>query len=129
MSRFYKCNTCGKIVEILNEQMNCPTKCCGEPMSEIVANSEESASLEKHVPVVEEKDGIISVKVGSVAHPMLPEHYIEWIYLLTDQGVQRKKLKPGQMPEVEFRIADNEIVLEVYANCNLHGLWKAKAEE
>ena len=123
---FYKCAQCGKVVMML-DKMPCPTKCCGEPMQELVANTEEAA-FEKHIPVIEEKDNIVVVKVGEVAHPMLPEHYIGFIVLHTDQGYKIKHLKAGDAPVASFAILDNEIVFSAYAYCNLHGLWKKASE-
>lgn len=123
MAKFLVCKECGKIVGLVQE--GCPeTLCCGAPMDVLgpKANGEGEA---KHVPVVTEEEGLVTVKVGEVAHPMEEKHYIDWIYLLTDQGAQRKVLKPGQLPEATFRIADNEVVLAVYAHCNIHGLWQA----
>lgn len=101
-----------------------PVICCGEPMKVIEANTQDAA-VEKHVPVWEVKDGIVSVTVGSVDHPMLEEHYIEWISLQTSAGNQRKCLKPGDAPKVCFAICEGEEIEAVYAYCNLHGLWKA----
>ena len=68
---------------------------------------------------------MIYVKVGEAEHPMLPEHYIEWISLQTKQGNQRKELAPGEKPESCFAICEGDEVEAVYAYCNLHGLWKA----
>lgn len=119
---FYKCDHCGKVVMIL-DKWNCPTVCCGEPMKELVANTEEAA-FEKHIPVIEEKDNVVVVKVGEVPHPMLPEHFISFIVLHTDQGYKIKHLKAGELPVATFAISDNEIVFSAYAYCNLHGLWK-----
>ena len=68
---------------------------------------------------------LVHVEVGEVEHPMFAEHWIEWISLKTDQGIQRKYLKPGEKPAIDFKLCDNETVEEVYAYCNLHGLWKA----
>ena len=93
-------------------------------MKEIVPGTTDAAA-EKHVPVYETADGKVSVKVGSVEHPMLPEHYIEWIALKTKSGNQRKALKPGDKPEACFAICDGDEVEAVYAYCNLHSLWKA----
>ena len=83
------------------------------------------AAVEKHVPVIHTDGQKVTVTVGSTSHPMLEEHYIEWIALATKQGNQRKELKPGQEPQAEFMISEDDEVLEVYAYCNLHGLWKA----
>lgn len=123
---FYKCSHCGKVVMML-EKMNVPTICCGEPMQELVAN-ETDAAVEKHVPVIEEKENVVCVKVGEVAHPMLPEHFISFIVLHTDQGYKIKHLKAGDVPMATFAISDNEIVFSAYAYCNLHGLWKKVSE-
>ena len=123
---FYICKGCGKIVGMIRES-KCPTKCCGEPMEEMIPNTTD-ASQEKHVPVIEEKENEVIVKVGEVAHPMLPEHFIEFIVLHTDQGYKLKHLKPGDAPVASFAILDNEIVFSAYAYCNLHGLWKKVSE-
>ena len=121
--KFMRCAHCGKIIAIVKDA-KAPTICCGEPMQEIVANTEE-ASLEKHIPVFEVKDGIVSVEVGSTLHPMLDAHYIEWIFLETRNGNQRVRLLPGQEPKARFALLPGDEVLAVYAYCNLHGLWKA----
>lgn len=97
----------------------------GLPFKELVAQTKENEGSEKHVPLVHEEGGKVYVQVGSVLHPMEKEHYIDWIYLLTDQGAQRKTLHPGQKPEVIFLIAEDEVVLDVEAHCTKHGLWKA----
>ena len=120
---FYRCPICGQIVAIV-KKTGAPLVCCGKPMQEIVPGTTD-ASVEKHVPVYEVKDGKVSVKIGSVAHPMTEEHYIEWVSLKTKFGNQRKALKPGDAPEVSFLIEKDDEVEAVYAYCNLHSLWKA----
>jgi superoxide reductase len=97
--------------------------CCGDEMTELVSNTVE-ASFEKHLPVITVSGAAVKVAVGAVAHPMLPEHYIKWIYLQTEKGIQRKCLKPGDAPEAVFALADGDKVVAAYAYCNLHGLWK-----
>mgnify|MGYP002625329111 CR=1 FL=1 len=121
--KFYRCETCGQIIAIVKKKA-CPVMCCGKPMKEIEPGSVD-ASLEKHVPVVTVDGDTVLVKIGSAAHPMLPEHYIEWVSLQTKCGNQRKALNPGDAPEVCFKICDGDEVEAVYAYCNLHGLWKA----
>lgn len=121
--KFLKCSHCGNMVAMVKDS-GVPVICCGEPMKVIEANTQDAA-VEKHVPVWEVKDGIVSVTVGSVDHPMLEEHYIEWISLQTSAGNQRKCLKPGDAPKVCFAICEGEEIEAVYAYCNLHGLWKA----
>lgn len=120
--KFFICKTCGNIIAMVKES-GVPIECCGEPMEELVPGTVD-ASLEKHVPVYEVKDGVVAVTVGGVEHPMAPEHYIEWISLQTDKGNQRKVLNPGQKPSATFYIGKDEQVEAVYAYCNLHGLWK-----
>ena len=97
--------------------------CCGQKMDELVPNTTDAAQ-EKHVPVVEVSGNIVTVTVGSVLHPMQPEHFIEWISLHTKQGNQRKELKPGDAPKAVFALVDGDEVESAYAYCNLHGLWK-----
>ena len=121
--KFYRCEVCGQIVAIV-KKTGAPVVCCGTPMQEIVAGSVD-ASVEKHVPVVVREGGKVTVSVGSVAHPMAEEHYIEWIALKTKQGNQRKALKPGDEPKACFFICEGDEVEAAYAYCNLHGLWKA----
>ncbi len=120
--KFYRCAHCGKMIAVVKET-GVPVYCCGEPMQEVVPNTVDAAQ-EKHVPVYEVSGNTVHVKVGSVTHPMLPEHYIEWIALQTKQGNQRKQLKPGDAPEACFAICDGDEVEAVYEYCNLHGLWK-----
>jgi superoxide reductase len=121
--KFYRCEVCGQIIAIV-KKTGSPVMCCGQKMTEIVPCSTD-ASVEKHVPVYEVKDGKVLVTVGSAEHPMLPEHYIEWIALQTKAGNQRKALKPGDEPKACFPICDGDEVDAVYAYCNLHGLWKS----
>ena len=90
---------------------------------EVKGNTTEAA-VEKHIPVYEIKDNVVYVKVGEVEHPMVDVHYIKWVLLVTDKGSYLKKLRPNQAPATKFIIEDSEVVLEVYAYCNLHGLWK-----
>ena len=121
--RFFKCEKCGKIVALVNEKP-CDTMCCGETMKELVPNTTDAAG-EKHVPVYKVNGNIVEVNVGSVAHPMTEEHLIEWVSLQTEQGNQRKVLKAGQEPKVCFALCEGDKVKNVFAYCNLHGLWKA----
>ncbi len=120
---FYRCNHCGNIVAFVKAS-GVPVVCCGEKMTEIIPGTVD-ASREKHIPVWSVDGNIVHVTVGSVEHPMLPEHYIEWISIETKQGNQRKELRPGEKPEVSFALCEGDEVEAVYAYCNLHGLWKA----
>jgi superoxide reductase len=121
--KFYRCNHCGQIVAVV-KKTGVPVVCCGEQMQEIIPGTTDAA-VEKHVPVYEVKGNIVTVSIGSVAHPMIEEHYIEWVALQTKAGNQRKALTPGSEPKVSFAITDGDEVIGVYAYCNLHGLWKA----
>ena len=122
---FYKCLKCGNFVTFLSEKSGCTPTCCGETMTEIVANTTDAAQ-EKHVPVVVAKENKVRVSVGSVEHPMTDEHFIEWVILETSHGYQKKDLKPGDKPEVTFVVGPDDHVRNIYAYCNLHGLWKTE---
>lgn len=121
--KFYRCPICGKIIAMVNEKP-VPTICCGQPMKEIIANTSDGAA-EKHVPVYKVEGNIVKVVVGEVLHPMLDNHYIEWISIQTKHGNQRKVLLPGQEPKAEFALLPGDKVEAVYAYCNLHSLFKA----
>ena len=121
--KFYRCKKCGQMVAAVIKK-GCPIVCCGEPMEEIIAGTTDAA-VEKHVPVISQEGNLVTVKVGAVEHPMIPEHYIEWVALQTKQGNQRKALNPGEIPEVKFALVDGDEVVAAYAYCNLHSLWKA----
>ena len=121
--KFYICEHCGKMVALVKES-GVPVMCCGQKMTEIIPGTTDAA-VEKHVPVYMVENNIVHVKVGEVEHPMTPEHFIEWVSIQTNQGNQRKALKPGDQPEICFALCDGDEVEAVYAYCNLHGLWKA----
>ncbi len=122
-AKFYICKHCGNLIGMIKDA-GVPVVCCGEPMKALIPNTVD-ASGEKHLPVVTVEGNILKVNVGSVDHPMIPEHYIEWIYVETEQGGQRKALKPGDAPSAEFHLGDDKAVA-VYAYCNLHGLWMTR---
>ena len=121
--KFFICEHCGNIVAMVKAS-GVPVVCCGQPMKELVPGTTDAAA-EKHVPAYSVEDNVVKVKVGEVAHPMIPEHFIEWVSLQTKQGNQRKVLVPESAPEVSFLIDADDEVEAVYAYCNLHGLWKA----
>jgi superoxide reductase len=118
----FKCDVCGNIVEVLHGGKG-QLVCCNEPMRELAPNTVD-ASLEKHVPVIEKTENGITVKVGSVPHPMEEKHYIEWIEVITDGTIYRKFLSPGGAPEAFFPVKGENITAREY--CNVHGLWKSK---
>lgn len=123
MTKFYVCKHCGNLVGLIRAS-GVPMYCCGEPMTALEPNTVE-ASAEKHLPAVTVEGDTVKVAVGSVAHPMQPEHFIGWVYLETEAGGQRKALKAGDAPEVCFALCGEKPVA-AYAYCNLHGLWKTE---
>ena len=124
--KFYHCNYCGKTIVIVGDNVNTPTICCNHHMVELKANSTDAAK-EKHVPEVTINGDILNVQVGSTLHPMLENHYIEFVVLVTDKEIRRVNFKPGDKPIAEFNIS-NEKPLKVYEYCNLHGLWVKEFE-
>lgn len=122
--KFYVCAHCGNIITFVKDS-GVPVMCCGEKMQEIIPGTVDAA-VEKHLPVVSVEGSQVTVQVGSVEHPMLPEHFIEWIVLETSTGSQMKALTPGEKPQAVFALADGEKAVAAYAYCNLHGLWKAE---
>lgn len=123
--KFYKCNICGNIVAIVEDGGGVLT-CCGAEMKEIPVNTVEGAG-EKHIPVVMKNGNKVVVQIGSEAHPMSDDHFIQWIAIETTGGNQRKCLKPDDKPEACFELCKGDDVTAVYAYCNIHGLWKADA--
>ena len=119
--KFYICEHCGNIIAMVKDK-GVPVMCCGQKMTEIIPGTSD-ASQEKHVPVYTIDGNLVKVKVGSAEHPMLPEHYIEWVSLQTKYGNQRKVLKPGEKPEVCFAICDGDEIEAVYAYWSVHSLW------
>lgn len=119
--RFFVCKHCGNIIGMIHSS-GVEIICCGEPMAELEANTVD-ASKEKHVPVATVNGDVVTVTIGSVLHPMIDSHYIQWVYLQTEKGGQRKCLNPGEVPSVAFSLTDDKPVA-AYAYCNLHGLWK-----
>ena len=121
-TRFYICRNCGNIVGLIRDA-GVPLMCCGQEMRHMIPGETE-ASAEKHFPTAEREGDLVKVSVGAAAHPMTEEHGIQWVYLQTDRGGQRKALVPGEKPSVSFALME-ETPVSVYAYCNLHGLWKA----
>ena len=120
--KFYFCDRCKSIVGLIDKDT--PKICCGIEMTELVPNTVD-ASGEKHLPDVTVEGDSIKVQVGSVPHPMTQEHYIQFVYVETQNGGQRKQLNPGDEPNVEFSFVNDKPVA-VYEYCNLHGLWKTE---
>ncbi|HII71999.1 TPA: desulfoferrodoxin [Candidatus Woesearchaeota archaeon] len=121
LNEVYKCNVCGNIVEVVHAAGG-QLVCCGQPMQHLVENTTDAAQ-EKHVPVKESSDKGVTVKVGSVPHPMEAAHYIEWVQVIMDGWSCRRFLKPGEKPEAVFCCVTDKATAREY--CNLHGLWKS----
>ncbi len=119
----YKCELCGNVVEVLHAAGG-ELVCCGKPMKHLAENTVDAAK-EKHVPVIEKTADGIKVTVGSVAHPMDPDHYIEFIECIGDKGVTRVDLKPGAKPEAVFKCGCSKFTVREY--CNKHGVWQAQS--
>lgn len=120
---FYKCAHCGNFVTFLTEKAACTPMCCGVKMEEVIPGTVDAAK-EKHIPEVVVDGNVVKVRVGSVAHPMLDAHFIQFVILETKNGYQKRDLKPGDEPKAEFVLADGDSPVAVYEYCNLHGLWK-----
>ena len=120
--KFYKCETCGNIIEMVNDAGVKPV-CCGNEMEEVKCNTDDSGAKEKHVPVVKQEGYVLTVLVGEKPHPMSTEHFIEWIEVETNKGSYRKCLKPNDLPSATFVLDKDENFVKAYAYCNIHGLW------
>lgn len=122
--KYLKCKHCGNMVSVVKDA-GVPMMCCGQEMSEMRIGMKDAA-VEKHVPEIVVEGSKVIVKIGSVEHPMVAEHYIEWVSIETKEGEQRKVLSPEMAPEVEFMLSESDELIAAYAYCNLHGLWKAE---
>lgn len=121
--KYYVCEHCGNIIEYMKES-GVPVMCCGKKMTELVPGTSDGAH-EKHVPVVKVEGDTVTVEVGSVEHPMVEAHYIQWITLETTKGVHRIRLDYTDKPKAVFKLTEGEAIVSAYEYCNLHGLWKA----
>ncbi len=117
----YKCSICGNMVEVIHTGVG-ELVCCGQPMDLVSERTQENEYREKHVPVATAEGDGLKVVVGSVVHPMMDAHYIEWIEVISNGNSCRKYLKAGEAPEAVF--ANVPADAKVRAYCNLHGLWR-----
>jgi len=124
--RFFKCNHCGNVAGLIKNK-GVPMMCCGEKMIELLPNTTE-ASVEKHLPTVEFDKGVLTVKVGSIFHPMDDAHNINFIYVESKHGGQRKCLGVGTQPVAKFSFIE-DTPIAIFAYCNLHGLWLTELKE
>ena len=119
--KFYICRHCGNIVTKLTSS-KVPLHCCGQPM-ELLEAGVTDAATEKHVPVVTVEGNLVKVAVGAVPHPMVEEHFIQWVAVETERDALVHWFHPGEAPEAVFALAEGQQVKAVYEYCNLHGLW------
>lgn len=122
--KIYRCNVCGNVVELLVNGGG-TLVCCDEDM-ELLVPKENDEGNEKHLPVVEISGNEVTVKVGSVAHPMTEAHYIQWISIFYNNKIQKVKLNYTDEPKAIFTVDEEFETIEVYEYCNIHGLWKTK---
>lgn len=122
---FYACNDKQLILGLITGDKKEALSCLGSSFEELTAGTSDGA-VEKHLPAVRVEDGEVTVKIGSVLHPMTQEHSIDWIYLETREGSQLKKLSPNQEPIAKFALSTGDEPIAAYAYCNLHGFWQTK---
>lgn len=120
-NQMYKCDICGIITEVMHSGA-WELSCCGKAMNLVTENTEEAAT-EKHIPIIKEINEWVEILVGSIDHPMIDTHYIEWIEVITNKSISRKELYPWDKPRVKFAIPKEDII-SVRAYCNIHWLWK-----
>ena len=120
--KLYKSASGDQVVALLNDASQ--NALGAEPMQEVIPGTTDAA-VEKHVPVAAVDGNKVAVTVGSVEHPMTPAHYIEWIAIKTKRGVAIRTLEPETPPKAEFTLEEGDELVDVYAYCNLHSLWKA----
>lgn len=118
---FYRCDTCGNVIWLISNSGS-PVVCCGASMMKLDAGESDGAA-DRHTPMVEEHGGTIRAQIGSVLHPALSGHHIEWIALHTESGMFFKEIPVGKVPVANFSGYPGR-PLAVYSYCNLHGLWK-----
>ena len=119
----YKCNICGNIVEVVIEGAG-ELVCCGQPMKKMQEQTTQDETLqEKHVPILKTLDDGVEIRVGSIPHPMMEEHYIQFIeaYSEDKKYVKRKYLSPNEEPVLKLKCNCSDTIAREL--CNIHGLW------
>ena len=120
--QFYQSEGCANALTLLADT-ELVLACNGGSLSVLPADARGTPEL--HIPVLTVRSGTAHVRVGLAPHPMVPEHWLEWIVLETQQGFSVRRLRPGDAPEALFALPDTETAVGAYAYCNLHGLWQS----
>jgi superoxide reductase len=120
--RIFKCEICGNIVELINDGGG-TLICCSQEMNEIEISTEEN-TYEKHIPYVTKEGNEVTVQIGKTIHPMIAEHYIEWIAVVEENRVQKVILQPGEEPKAKFKVESDNFI--TYTYCNIHGFYQTK---
>ncbi|HWR31358.1 MAG TPA: desulfoferrodoxin family protein, partial [Negativicutes bacterium] len=116
---FYRCEQCGNVLAMLkNESLT--RSCCSKTLTKLEPNSTDGEK-EQHIPFITQNGEGIKVAVGSILHPMLPEHHIEWIALESEKKTVIIYISAGKEPRAAFSDIRSGVV---YTYCNLHGLWE-----
>jgi superoxide reductase len=124
LGEIYRCEICGNIVSVVVNGVG-TLVCCDQEMTLLEEKTAEQEGKEKHVPVVEINGNNVTVKVGSVLHPMEEKHYIAMIELVKDDKVIAcARLNPGDEPVAKFCMHDS-LGVSAREVCNVHGLWKS----
>ena len=118
-------NTCGKFLTLANDSVREKTIYYGADMVENLVPACEDANEESHTPIILIDENHVTIQVGRQDHPMRSEHYIEWIKLVTNQGIYTKYLVENTLPQASFTLLPHEKIIKAYAYCNIHGLWSA----
>ncbi len=126
MMNIYYCKHCKRIC--YTYPVESTLVCCGDEMTLLQPKTNDQGN-EKHLPVVERisKDQI-KISIGSIPHPMLPEHFIQWVFVAQDDTYQIKTFKPGEAPETTLHVLPGQDI-KVYEFCNLHGLWMTEVKK
>ena len=117
----YKCHICGNLIQVILNGVG-ELVCCGQPMEHLIPHKEEGNELaEKHTPVIEQEENSRFVRLKS--HPMIPEHYIQFIevYPKDKSRLYLKYFNPNE--PAEFEITHFEENMDALEYCNIHGLW------
>lgn len=125
----YRCNVCGNIVEVVISGVG-ELVCCGKPMELLQSKTNDSEFSEKHVPICSSKgEEGQEIRVGSQLHPMVDEHYIQFIEVISEDKnkIYRQYYSPQDLPVMVIK--DNFKVKKARDYCNIHELWENAFQE